>query len=53
MGLLESYPRATLAVLDGADHKWPVVRLTLLEALVENWLARIVLAEGALAAKDR
>ena len=48
LGLLESYPRATFAVLDGADHKWPVVRLTLLEALVENWLARIVLAE-----KDR
>lgn len=47
MGLLESYPRATLAVLDSADHKWPVVRLTLLEALVENWLARIVLAEKA------
>ena len=48
LGLLESYPRASLAVLDGADHKWPVVRLTLLEAFVENWLARIVLAE-----KDR
>lgn len=53
MALLESYPRATLAVLDGADHKWPVVRLTLLEALVENWLARIVLSEQALAGKDR
>lgn len=53
MGLLESYPRASLAVLDGADHKWPVVRLTLLEALVENWLARIVLADGMLAEKDR
>jgi pimeloyl-ACP methyl ester carboxylesterase len=49
MALLESYPRATLAVLDGADHKWPVVRLTLLEALVENWLARIVLSENSLA----
>ena len=53
MGLLESYPHASLAVLDGADHKWPVVRLTLLEALVENWLARIVLAENALAARGR
>ena len=53
MGLVESYPHASLAVLDGADHKWPVVRLTLLEALVENWLARIVLAENALAAPGR
>jgi hypothetical protein len=53
VGLLESYPHASLAVLDGADHKWPVVRLTLLEALVENWLARIVLAENALAAPGR
>ena len=53
VGLLESYPHASLAVLDGADHKWPVVRLTLLEALVENWLARIVLAENALAARGR
>ncbi len=51
MGLMESYPRATLAVLDSADHKWPVVRLTLLEALVENWLARIVLSENGLAKK--
>ena len=53
VGLLESYPHASLVVLDGADHKWPVVRLTLLEALVENWLARIVLAENALAARGR
>jgi pimeloyl-ACP methyl ester carboxylesterase len=52
MGLLESYPRASLAVLDGADHKWPVVRLSLLEALVENWLARIVL-EDVVAERDR
>ncbi len=44
--LLESYPRATFAVLDRADHAWPVERPELLAALVDDWLARIVLADA-------
>jgi pimeloyl-ACP methyl ester carboxylesterase len=39
--ILESYPRATLAVLDRADHVWPVESPALLDALVDDWLARI------------
>ncbi len=44
--ILESYPRATFAVIDRADHGWPLESSKLLEALVDDWLARIVLAEG-------
>jgi pimeloyl-ACP methyl ester carboxylesterase len=44
--ILESYPRATFAVLDRADHSWPVERPDLLAALVDDWLARIMLAES-------
>ena len=43
--ILESYPHATFAVIDRADHAWPVESPKLLEALVDDWLARIALAE--------
>ena len=43
--ILESYPRATFAVIDRADHVWPVESPGLLAALVDDWLARIVKAE--------
>jgi pimeloyl-ACP methyl ester carboxylesterase len=43
--ILESYPRATFAVVDRADHVWPVETRSLLAALVEDWLARIDLVE--------
>jgi pimeloyl-ACP methyl ester carboxylesterase len=43
--ILESYPRATFAVLDCADHSWPVETPNLLEPLVDDWLGRIALAE--------
>jgi pimeloyl-ACP methyl ester carboxylesterase len=45
--ILESYPRATFAVLDRADHVWPLETPNLLAALVEDWLDRITLAERA------
>jgi pimeloyl-ACP methyl ester carboxylesterase len=43
--LLENYPRATFAVVDRADHGWPFESVGLLAALVDDWLARIVLHE--------
>ena len=43
--IVESYPHATFAVLDRADHGWPIETPNLLAALVEDWLARIDLAE--------
>lgn len=42
--ILESYPRATFAVIDRADHGWPIDTLGLFGALIDDWLARI--AEG-------
>lgn len=39
--ILESYPRATFAVVDRADHGWPVEKPDLLAALIDDWLARI------------
>ena len=61
--ILESYPRATFAVLDRADHVWPVESPDLLNALVNDWLSRIENAERStwvrgdhhafLAARDR
>jgi pimeloyl-ACP methyl ester carboxylesterase len=45
--ILESYPRATFAVLDRADHVWPLETPNLLAALVDDWLGRIALAERA------
>ncbi len=44
-GILERYPHATFAVVDRATHTWPVEPGAVLEALVDDWLARIVLAE--------
>lgn len=43
--ILESYPRATFAVIDRATHGWPLETPNLLAALVDDWLARIALAE--------
>lgn len=43
--ILESYPRATFAVIDRATHGWPLETPNLLGALVDDWLARIALAE--------
>ena len=43
--ILESYPRATFAVIDRADHGWPLESSRLLAALVEDWLDRIELSE--------
>lgn len=46
--ILESYPRATFAVLDRADHVWPVESSALLAALVDDWLVRITKAEQSI-----
>lgn len=40
-GLIENYPRATFAVLDGAGHYVWGERTTLCEALVNDWLDRV------------
>jgi pimeloyl-ACP methyl ester carboxylesterase len=39
--ILESYPRGTFAVIDRADHGWPVEKPDLLAALIDDWLGRI------------
>ena len=39
--ILESYPRATFAVIDRADHGWPIETPDLLAALIDDWLMRI------------
>src|SRR3954453_7343377 len=39
-GLLDRYPRATLAVLDGAGHALPHEQLRVLTGLLDEWLAR-------------
>ena len=46
--ILESYPRATFAVLDRADHVWPVESPALLTALVDDWLERMAKAERSI-----
>lgn len=46
--ILESYPRATFAVLDRADHIWPIESPALLAALVDDWLERIAKAEQSI-----
>ncbi len=46
--ILESYPRATFAVLDRADHIWPVESATLLAALVDDWLGRLAKFERSI-----
>lgn len=43
--ILDSYPRATFVALDRADHGWPMERPNLLPALIDDWLARMALAE--------
>jgi pimeloyl-ACP methyl ester carboxylesterase len=43
--ILDSYPRATFVALDRADHGWPMETPNLLPALIDDWLARIALAE--------
>ena len=40
IGLLRRYPRATLAVIDGAGHALPHEQPTLLAALLHEWLNR-------------
>ncbi|MER5597036.1 alpha/beta hydrolase [Streptomyces sp. NPDC002265] len=42
--LLDRYPRATLAVLDGAGHALPHEQPGILAGLIDNWLARAALA---------
>ena len=39
--LLDDYPEATLAVVDGAGHALPHEQPALLAALVDEWLARV------------
>lgn len=39
--LLDHYPRATVAVLDGAGHALPHEQPVLLAALMKEWLARV------------
>lgn len=39
--ILESYPRATFAVIDRADHGWPLESHDLLAALIDDWLMRV------------
>lgn len=41
IGLLPTYPRATLAVLDGAGHALPHERPDALDHLIADWLARV------------
>jgi pimeloyl-ACP methyl ester carboxylesterase len=43
--ILDSYPRATFVALDRADHGWPMETPNLLPALIDDWFARIALAE--------
>jgi len=46
--ILESYPRATFAVIDRATHGWPTESSDLLVALVDDWLERIEKAEQSI-----
>jgi pimeloyl-ACP methyl ester carboxylesterase len=46
--VLDSYPRATFAVIDRATHGWPLESTDLLAALVDDWLERIEKAEQAI-----
>ena len=39
--ILEKYPRASFAVLDRAEHRWPIDEHALFDALVGEWLARV------------
>jgi pimeloyl-ACP methyl ester carboxylesterase len=44
--IIESYPRATFAVLDRAGHNLPIEQERLFAALVEEWLDRVEEASG-------
>jgi pimeloyl-ACP methyl ester carboxylesterase len=44
--LLESYPRATFAVLDRAGHNLPIEQERLFAALVEEWVERVEETSG-------
>jgi pimeloyl-ACP methyl ester carboxylesterase len=50
---LESYPRATFAVLDKAGHNLQIERDGVFEALVREWLDRVVAAEPATPPRSR
>jgi pimeloyl-ACP methyl ester carboxylesterase len=39
--LLDNYPRASFAILDGAGHVLPFEQKTLFRALVSEWLDRV------------
>jgi pimeloyl-ACP methyl ester carboxylesterase len=39
--LLDYYPRATLAVLDGTGHALPHEQPDLLASLIDDWLIRV------------
>jgi pimeloyl-ACP methyl ester carboxylesterase len=44
--LLDDYPRATLAVLDGAGHALPHEQPDILAVLIDDWLARVARLTG-------
>ena len=44
--LLAEYPRATLAVIDGAGHALPHEQPGLLAALLDDWLTRVARRQG-------
>lgn len=46
--IIESYPRATFAVVDRATHGWPAESTDLLAALIDDWLERIEKAEQSI-----
>src|SRR5262245_3329653 len=41
LAIIEAYPRATIAVLDRAEHALPWEQETLFRALVDEWLSRV------------
>jgi hypothetical protein len=44
--VLENFPRATMAVIDRADHALPVDNEPLFRALVTDWLDRVEEMKG-------
>ncbi len=51
--LVDHYPHATLAVVDGAGHALPHEQPEVLRALVAEWLTRVERSAGASAARQR
>jgi pimeloyl-ACP methyl ester carboxylesterase len=45
--ILDTYPRATFAVLDRAGHNLPIAQQRLFDALVDEWLDRVEESSGA------